>query len=90
MNLQTISQTFAQTLEINKVEFHPSNYGNHDVTVYCYFPYAKLLAVYGMSKDTYDRVNVQMFYGLLSVTFHLPIEPSDIIEAETENVQYPF
>lgn len=81
--MQTISQTFAQTLEINKVEFYPSNYGRHDVTVYCYFPYGKLLAIYAMSKDTYDRVNVQTFYGLLSVTFHLPIEASDIIEDET-------
>lgn len=88
MNMQTISQTFAQTLEINKVEFHPSNYGSHDVTVYCYFPYAKLLAVYGMSKDAYDRLNVESFYGLLSVTFHLPVEASDIIEAEQVNAAF--
>ena len=86
MNFKTISQTFAQTLEINKVEFHPSNYGSHDVTVYCYFPYGKLLAVYAMSKDTYDRVNIETFYGLINVTFHLPIEPSDIIEAENAPV----
>lgn len=84
MNIQAISQNFAQTLEINRVEFYPSNYGGHDVTVYCYFPYAKLLSVYGMSKDTYDRVNVKTFYGLLSVTFHLTVEPADIIEAEAE------
>ena len=82
MNIQTISQTFAQTLEIDKVEFHPSSYGRHEVTVYCYFPFGKLLAVYCMSKDTYDRVNVETFYGLLSITFHLPVQPSDIIEGE--------
>ena len=84
MNLQAISQTFAQTLEIKQVEFYPPNYGNHDVTFYCYFPYAKLLAVYGISIDAYHRLNVKDFYGLLSVTFHLPVEASDIIEAEAE------
>lgn len=83
MNFQTISQTFAQTLEVNKVEFHPSNYDSHDVTVYCYFSYAKLLAIYGMSKDAYYRLNVENFYGFLSVTFHLPVMASDI---ETETV----
>ena len=82
MNMQTISQTFAQTLEINKVEFHPPTYGSHDVSVYCYFPYAKMLAIYGMSQGVYDRVNVQTFFGLLSVTFHLPITDADIAEAE--------
>ena len=82
MNLQTISQTFAQTLEINKVEFHPPVYGNHDVSVYCYFHFTKLLAIYGLSHQVYEKLNVNAFYGFLSVTFHLPIEPSDIIEAE--------
>lgn len=88
MNLQAISQTFAQTLEINRVEFYPPNYGAHEVSVYCYFPSGKLLAIYGMSQEVYDRVNVQTFFGLLSVTFHLPITDADIIEAEQVNCPF--
>lgn len=90
MNLQKISQTFAQTLEIKEVEFHPPVYGNHDVSVFCYFPFGKLLAIYCMSMDVYKRVNAENFSGYLSTTFHLHIEASDIVEAEAENVQYPF
>lgn len=86
--MQTISQTFAQTLEINKVEFHPPVYGNHDVSVFCYFPFGKLLAIYCMSMDVYKRVNAENFWGYLYTTFHLHIEASDIIEAEQVNAPF--
>lgn len=84
MNLQAISQTFAQTLEIKKVEFHPPVYGNHDVSVFFYFPYNKLLVIYCMSMDVYKRLNAENFWGYLYTTFYLPVEASDIIEAEAE------
>lgn len=82
MNLQTISQTFAQTLEIKKVEVHPPVYGKHDVSVFCYFPFGKILAIYCMSMDVYKRVNAENFSGYLSTTFHLPVMASDLQESK--------
>lgn len=88
MNILPIDTTFEQTLQIDSINVMPSNYGNAEVSVYCYFPNLKQLYVYFMSMDVYKRMDVTTFYGYLKTVYHLPIEPSDIVEAET--VKCPF
>lgn len=85
-----IAHNFEHLLHIKSVEIHPVSYGNHEVTVYCYFPYGMTLCIYQMSKEVADRLDVTTFYGYLSHTYHLPITEADIIEAENETKQCPF
>lgn len=88
MNILPIDTTFSQTLQIDSINVMPSNYGEAQVSVYCYFPNLKQLYVYFMSMDVYNRIDVSTYYGYLKTVFHLPVEASDIIEAES--VKYPF
>lgn len=81
---------FEHLLYIQSVEIHPVSYGSHEVSLYCYFPSIMQLSIYQMSKEVCDKLDVTNFYGYLSHTYHMSIEPSDIIEAEAEAVQYPF
>lgn len=90
MNMLNIFKEFPETLQIDNIQVHPPSFGDHEVSVFCYFPSCKLLSIYCMSKEVYERINAHTFYGYLSTTFHLPITDADIIEAEAENVQYPF
>jgi hypothetical protein len=84
----TTKHNFEQHLSVLSIEIHPVSYGSHEVTVYCYFHYTMQLCIYQMSRDVCEKLDVTKFYGYLSHTYHLPVEASDIIEAES--VKYPF
>lgn len=85
MNLQPIDTTFAETLLIDSINVMPSNYGEAEVSVYCYFPNLRQLYVYFMSMDVYNRIDVTTFYGYLKTVYHLPITEADIVEVDSEN-----
>lgn len=81
---------FEHLMHILSVEVHPVSYGSHEVSVYCYFPYGKVLCIYQMSKEVADRLNVESFYGYISHTYHLSVENADIIEVENQGKKCPF
>ncbi len=77
------TQTF-EGLTINELAVHnfvSDAYPKHEMTAYFYYPNIKKLSVYVCSAEYWNKVSLSLEY-LHKVVYHLPIEASDIIEAE--------
>lgn len=91
MKIQDMCEQF-NAMEIKEIAVNPfiSVYTEkHEITAFFYYPNIKKLSIYLLSNDTFNVLDENSEY-LIKVVHHLPIEASDIIEAEAESVKYPF
>lgn len=84
MKIQDICEQF-KTLEIKEIAINPFisiSTGKHDITAFFYYPNLKKMSIYLLSHETCKMLDTNKEY-FLKIVYHLPVEASDIIEAET-------
>lgn len=92
MNINDIAATFT-TKEDQLVNLEIKSFlwcGNfqHEVSVIFHYDYINKIVVYLMPLSLYEKCKDSYGDDNVKVIFHLPVEPSDIIEAET--IECPF